>query len=706
MLMQASVMQSYLVCSSATNAVAGAYCAARWFRVKRRRSEAALFGWFSAAIACWSLLYFTWQLAASPEVALHLCGALLVPAGFIGPVYFHLIRALSGKPVGPRLIALLYGTAGLNAVFAVFGLSVSRVEPLFDLPYWPRAGAAFPLFLFTYSLFALACGLGSFAARSIPGYRGNWLRIHCAVAVAGVAVGFANLPGWYGVGYPPWTNGLVSVYLLGSSYSLRQSLLGYASKPAGYTRRAFLAMILCGVAASLALVSIGLLSIGTGAHPSATTWVLFLFYHIILVAACYFVIPRALEFQATMWRYINPSHSLQSAALARIETLLPAASPQEVGKIIVREVADASGFKSVAIYLVSDDGELRLAGASGSDDPVAPDLIAATSLVAEEILAHGGAVEFGWLDAAASESWVLRWQTAIPVISGERITALLLVHRGGKSPLSATDASYWQAVLFRIEGILQLRRVANQLARQESLVRLGYLASGMAHEVRNPLTSIKTFVDLAHRGQLSGPAEEALYKEVNGGIDRMLGAIEAVLAYADNRPSKKTHVSVAQVVAQTTAIYAAALRRYAIDVLTELPENLTVFGNQRELLQVFANLFSNAIDAIRPTGKGRIIVVGERLASSGTVRIKVSDSGPGLPQAVVERLGQPFVTTKTLSQESGRKSGYGLGLSIVHDRIVANGGTFGYQAPSFVFTLPAHENGAVPSDDAGAVRAH
>lgn len=684
--MQASVMRSYLGASAAVNVGVAGFLAVRYATLKPRVASAKCWAAFCAAVAAWSACYLAWQLTDDREQAILLSQLLLVPAGCIGPLFYHHMSLLVGRPPRKPTLVFLYTLCVLNAAASLAGYSVRSVEPLFELPYWPRAGDGFVLFLLCYSVFVIACGRGVIAAKNATGYRAEAIRIHCVITLAGIAVGFTNLPGWYGISLPPWTNALVAPYLLGASYTAYSILPNPVRQPTDVTRRFLLGLVLCGFAATLAVVSISALAAFGIQELPASEWLAVFAYHLLVVLACYFVIPRVMDFEARVWRFLHPVESKIARALSQLERSLPTCLWEDCGQIVAHELRLASAAPAAAYFRRSDAGTLDLLGLAGGAEESIVRSLDETNPIARECAAHGGAVTLRWLDLGDDAAWAKAWHSAIAVVGEKGVTSILLLARPRALPTSVVQEL--QHALHRIDSLLQARTFAARAARQESLIRLGYLAAGIAHEVRNPLTSMKTYVELTHRGKLSGAQEAELYAEVTAGMQRMLGAIDAVASFADHRDSGREAVSLREVVDQTAALLATALRETNVTCVNEVAADLLGWCNRRELLQIFANLVSNAIDAMAAQGRGTVTISAERLSARGFVRIRVADTGPGLPDWVAARLGEPFVTARSAAGGSGRRSGYGLGLSIVMDRVTAHGGTLSYQAPAFVFTLP------------------
>ena len=688
----APILRFYLIAAAAINMAAGAFLAVRWFLRREHRSR--VFAVFCAAICVWSFVFIGWQLSSSAAAAFTWLCVLVGAAGFIGPLFLHHILRVAGRTSTPMLV-LSYSLAGLT-LFALYERSaIEGVGPRFGLPFWPIAGVGFMAVVASYSVFLLGVGVGVVASSSAPGYHRQGLRLHCLVACAGAAIGFSNVPSWYDNTLPPWLNLLFAPVLFGMSYTLDVLLGGIKPTVSPVRRWVFCVLLAGGIAAMLTLCVMVVLSL-IGLQASANVWLLIFGYHVALAAACLTLVPRLLEFESAAWRFLYPAGSDLMQALAKLERDLPTCALPNSGTMIVKEIARSLNARSVAIYLPGDREGLHIAGLVGVDPRSVPVELSNDCTLVRECIRHSESLRLRWLDFVGTEQWVSNWDTAIPALSDGTVVLLLLINPQPRASLRTSVIRELETLALRIHNILYTHRLAGRLARQESLMRLGYLSAGIAHEVRNPLTTVRTYVELAHRGELDETGEAQLYAAVMAGMDRIVGAIDAVGAYADNRGSARAAVVLRDVVEQARAMCAGDLRKHRVSLTDDIPQDVLVWGNRRELLQVFANLVTNAIEAQISRGSGAIDITAEPLPSTGLVCVRVADSGPGLPESVRSRLGHPFVTSK--EGKDGRRTGYGLGLSIVMDRILNHGGTLTYEPPAFVFTLP------LTSDPSAGVR--
>lgn len=199
--------------------------------------------------------------------------------------------------------------------------------------------------------------------------------------------------------------------------------------------------------------------------------------------------------------------------------------------------------------------------------------------------------------------------------------------------------------------------------QQEKLSTLGLLAGSIAHEVKNPLSSIKSIATvLAEELGPSSPHAEDL-RLILGEIDRLAGTTSQLLDVARTpmRASPDAHLQ--QSLRQTKGLLSHLARQNHSEIRLDVPETLEpVAVDEGTLREIFLNLIVNSLEA---AGPGGIVEVTCR-QDKGSVVTEVRDNGPGLPDEVRERLFEPLITTK--------EAGTGLGLYIVGLRVRGCGG--------------------------------
>ncbi|MEK6777019.1 MAG: ATP-binding protein [bacterium] len=204
------------------------------------------------------------------------------------------------------------------------------------------------------------------------------------------------------------------------------------------------------------------------------------------------------------------------------------------------------------------------------------------------------------------------------------------------------------------EATIQLKESQAQLIHQEKMASVGLLASGIAHEVGNPLTSISSLVQLIQRKTEDPLSQERLHL-IRKHIDRISEIVRELVDFA--RPSQHgaEAVSVNEVVRSAIGFLKYSKQASDVRLKTDMDDGLPdLFLIRDQLLQVFMNLILNAIDAMKSGGALTI----KTFRDKGWVRIDFTDTGIGIPEGNLEKIFEPFFTTKEVGQGSG------LGLSV------------------------------------------
>jgi signal transduction histidine kinase len=258
----------------------------------------------------------------------------------------------------------------------------------------------------------------------------------------------------------------------------------------------------------------------------------------------------------------------------------------------------------------------------------------------------------------------LRVAVCIPMFFDEKLMGVLaLGPKINQEMFYASDLKLLSNLATDIALAIKYRRMEDQVVRKNRLVELGTIAAGMAHEIRNPLASIRTFAQLLPDRKNDPEFQNEFSQLVLKDVDRVSSVIESMLAFS--RPAQVTvgqHAAV-ELVEEVLLLTQSRLKSKRLDVVREFHERPVLRVDRQQILQILLNLVNNAIDVLPEKGRLRV-TVGTRLmenATDGSVTqkygvIEVADNGPGIPAAVRNRVFDPFFTTK--------KEGTGLGLSI------------------------------------------
>ncbi|MFO0970562.1 MAG: ATP-binding protein [Gemmataceae bacterium] len=244
----------------------------------------------------------------------------------------------------------------------------------------------------------------------------------------------------------------------------------------------------------------------------------------------------------------------------------------------------------------------------------------------------------------------------------------------------------------------QLRRQEQEILRAQQLSAVGQLAASVAHEVRNPLTSIKMLVEAALREQKPRPFTQENLRVIHGEILKLEQTVQEFLDFARPPAPRKGVCDLREIAQRASDLIKARARQQRVEVEVETPEapvEVEVDGGQ--LTSVLVNLLINALDAM-PNG-GRLSVSLQRTGEES--QFQVRDTGIGIEAKMLERLFTPFVSTK--------ETGSGLGLSISRRIVEDHGGTLsgGNHAEGgacFTLTLPCRASTGSRSRETSDVR--
>ena len=231
-----------------------------------------------------------------------------------------------------------------------------------------------------------------------------------------------------------------------------------------------------------------------------------------------------------------------------------------------------------------------------------------------------------------------------------------------------------------------------KMAMTNRLTAIGTFAAGMAHEIRNPLTSINTFITIAPERKDDPEFLENFSKIALEDVNRISRLVQEILDYARSSEPKFSEEDLNEVIHSSLFFIGMETEKMAIsiheDLSLEIPKMIL---DRQQIKQVLLNLFINAMDAMSKEG-GIIKVKTHSIQKNETdwVEIKVEDTGSGISEDSLEHIFDPFYTTK---HDSKDREGTGLGLAIVHQIIQEHCGSIEVKSKvgkgtSFIINLP------------------
>lgn len=265
----------------------------------------------------------------------------------------------------------------------------------------------------------------------------------------------------------------------------------------------------------------------------------------------------------------------------------------------------------------------------------------------------------------------LRLNLCVPMVSLNRLTGILLLGSDklrwglGRSDVellnwlaSQASLAFENAALYRAQ-----RERLDRLYRAERLAAVGQLAAGVAHEIRNPLTAIRSTMQYLLGGLDPAEPKHQLVKEILSEVDRINSTVGGLLSLSRSGELRKSDVDLLEPLSQAVQLLQARAAEQSVEIRTDWAgDGLRVCGDAGQLKQVFLNLLINSLQSMPEGGRIAVAVTPwspqTGRAETPWIQVRIEDTGPGIPPEQLRKAFDPFYTTK--------RDGTGLGLAICH----------------------------------------
>lgn len=231
------------------------------------------------------------------------------------------------------------------------------------------------------------------------------------------------------------------------------------------------------------------------------------------------------------------------------------------------------------------------------------------------------------------------------------------------TPVTAAQGREISRLTFAIERMrLQLKTFIRSTLKIERQATLGQLAAGLAHEIRNPLTTIRTTVIALSRRE-ANPEHREMMNVITEDIDRVNEVLEHLLNFARPRDPNATEVDALSLLNSISILGGASARNQGIKLTIQSPRGLQLWIDEGHVRQILMNLIINALQAMSVRGSAICL---QAIKHKNEIELSVTDDGQGMSEAIKAHIMEPFFTTKP--------AGTGLGLATCNTLVNSNGG--------------------------------
>lgn len=264
----------------------------------------------------------------------------------------------------------------------------------------------------------------------------------------------------------------------------------------------------------------------------------------------------------------------------------------------------------------------------------------------------------------------------VPIVSGKKLYGLLNVYLQEGHKRSTREEDFLSSVASTLATIIERDRVAGekkdlqrQLAQAEKLAALGRFTANIAHEIRNPLTSVGGFARRLEKALPADTKEKEYANIIIAETTRLEKILRNILSFSRESLPNFTQNDLAEVIERVLLMNEELFKEKAIGVKRNFAD-LPGFSFDRDMIiEVLENIFLNAVDSMPGGGSLTVSIEKEEREGQSNVVMKIQDTGSGISAEQMEMIFEPFYTTKAAEQ------GTGLGLSITKKILESLGGT-------------------------------
>ncbi|MEA3560694.1 MAG: ATP-binding protein, partial [Candidatus Omnitrophota bacterium] len=581
-------------------------------------------------------------------------------------IFVHLNLSSQKK----KIIIFGYIFAFISLAFNFTPLFVKSVGPKMWFKYWPDAGVVYYPFLVIwfwfvlYGVYIVAKSLGN-----STGITRNQLRYILIATIVGWSGGATNYPLWFNIKFPPIGNILVSFYIVTVTYAIIKYRLMdvnvFIGK--GFVYGSLLAII-AGSYFGLMLGADKVFSGFSGYNAAISHFLIFLLVITVLI----FILPkmrtkteRVIEkaifkdryaYRGTLKEFNKHMGFILSEDKLLSQTIETLSRAMGISRALILLYDEVSGnyIVSASVGLENRKQEgLHLSAGSSLVNWLSKDK---KTFLKEEVRMLLPSNQTKLAKTIEKELKKIDLEIYIPLtLENSLLGIMALGEKGSGEVFSQQDIDILEPIAHQLALCVSYKRLESQVVHTDKLTSLGTLAAGMAHEIRNPLSSIQIFAQLLPEKYNDKDFRDNFSKIVTDDTGRISKIIDSIMALAKSGPASFSQYQISEIIDEALVLLSAELKEHGIGIVKKYKNRvLQIKGDKEELKQVFLNLLLNAVQSMADKKDGRIIISTSN--DKDFIRVEIVDNGPGIEQRILNRLFDPFFTTK--------HKGTGLGLAI------------------------------------------
>lgn len=631
------------------------------------------------SIALWSFGYWQWQITKEKEMALFWTRFLTASSVFIPTFYFYFILSFLHLVKDKRQKMVLYAGYTLSFIFLAMSftpLLVESVSSKMSFRFWPRPGMFYSVYLLHFFGFVIYTHILMFKKLNVSaGFKRNQLKYLFLGSIMGFGGGATNFPLWFDIYLYPYGNFAVLLFFVFYTYAVFRYRLMDINIIFKRSMAYSLAVgLLTGLFVALVLTITNLIS--TFSYSGSLKISIFA---AIIIAVLFNPLRNEIQsiidriFYKKSYDYYGTVRKVSSDLSSMFD---PGAVYDFVGNIIYSTLGlrniqllapDQTGGYRTVLHVSRkhkgrqkesrDENETAAVRLTGKSGIVKFYRKSQDILIKEEILSLSEELNSDFMESMKHDFDRFQGVVSVPVFADNKLVLLIILgEKVSGDMFTLEDMDLLRTISHQTAIALKNARFYQEKVNSEKLASIGMMSATFAHEIRNPLTSLKTFAQLMPEKYNDPEFRDTFSRIVVGEIEKIDGLIGDLLDFSSEKKSARFNdIDLTGLVDEVVDSVRDKLELERSGIVVEKRYNgdsVRMMGDAGKLKQAFSNIIINGCQAMHEQGTLRVDI----RRSGKHVDVTVEDTGDGIHPEDMSRIFDPFVTTKEM--------GVGLGLAI------------------------------------------